>query len=202
MSRQKQETRHKGKDAKMVCHLLSKGVQHSSSSPRAHHSRQPPASQPARPPEEDTQPSRASLRSQPNWCWCRAVSSPLLSHPQPTQQCPPPPLPHDLRRAAQQILLGHEDAATHISSSAPLPPSSLWIGIHSWMMMAGSCAAAPVAGLPSLRTPPPTHLRLGGFFPCSSAARSPGGPVLGCALVPKKQTAGVARLNRVLASCR
>jgi len=64
------------------------------------------------------------------------------------------------------------------------------------MTMAGSCAAPPVAGLPSLRTPPPTHLRLGGFLPCSSAARSRGGAVLGCALGAKKQTPGV--LNRLL----
>ncbi|XP_066306407.1 uncharacterized protein [Miscanthus floridulus] len=64
------------------------------------------------------------------------------------------------------------------------------------MTMAGSCAAQLVAGLPSLRTPPPTHLRLGGFLPCSSAARSRGGAVLGCALGAKKHKPGV--LNRLL----
>ncbi|AQK96104.1 hypothetical protein ZEAMMB73_Zm00001d011178 [Zea mays] len=66
------------------------------------------------------------------------------------------------------------------------------------MTMAGSCAAVPVAGLPSLRTPMPTHLRLGGFMPCSSAARSRGAAVLGCALGARKQTPGV--LNQLL--CR
>ncbi|RLM92921.1 uncharacterized protein C2845_PM08G16130 [Panicum miliaceum] len=67
--------------------------------------------------------------------------------------------------------------------------------------MAGSCAAAPVAGLPSLRTLPPTNLRLGGFLHCSSAARSPGGPPLGWTRGAKKQTTtppAVARLNRLL----
>lgn len=66
------------------------------------------------------------------------------------------------------------------------------------MTMAGSCAAAPVAGLPSLRTPPPTNQRLGGFLPCSSAARSSGVAVLGWAKGAKKQPSGVARLNRLL----
>nr|CAB3473322.1 unnamed protein product [Digitaria exilis] len=69
------------------------------------------------------------------------------------------------------------------------------------MTMAGSCAAAPVAGLPSLRTPPPNNLRLGGFLSCSSASRSPGGAVLGWAQGTKKQTPtppAVARLNRFL----
>ncbi|KAJ1283857.1 hypothetical protein BS78_03G159300 [Paspalum vaginatum] len=69
------------------------------------------------------------------------------------------------------------------------------------MAMAGSCAASPVAGLPSLRTPSPTYLRLGGFLPCSSSARSPGGAVLGWAQGDKKQPPappGVARLNRLL----
>jgi len=69
------------------------------------------------------------------------------------------------------------------------------------MTMAGSCAAAPVAGLPSLRTPPPTNLRLGGFLHCSSAPRSPGGALLGWTQGAKKQTTtplAVARLNRGL----
>ncbi|WVZ70024.1 hypothetical protein U9M48_018730 [Paspalum notatum var. saurae] len=67
------------------------------------------------------------------------------------------------------------------------------------MTMAGSCAAAPVAGLPSLRTPPPpppSNVRLGGFLPCSSSARSPGGAALGWAQGDKKPPPGVARLNR------
>lgn len=62
--------------------------------------------------------------------------------------------------------------------------------------MAGSCAAPPVACLPSLRTLPPTHVRLSGFLPCSSAARSRGAAVLGCALGAKRQTPGL--LNRLL----
>ncbi|PUZ56198.1 hypothetical protein GQ55_5G276500 [Panicum hallii var. hallii] len=69
------------------------------------------------------------------------------------------------------------------------------------MTMAGSCAAAPVAGLPSLRTLPPTNLRLGGFLHCSSAARSPGGAPLGWTQGARKQTTtppAVARLNRLL----
>jgi hypothetical protein len=136
-----------------------------------------------------------------------AVTSPLLSssHPQPTHSnallpshltCAAP------RRAAQPSLFCPGYAATHISSSASLPPSSSWIGIDAWkwMTMAGSCAAVPVAGLPSLRTPMPTHLRLGGFMPCSSAARSRAAAVLGCALGARKQTPGV--LNQVLASYR
>ncbi|CAO2179553.1 unnamed protein product [Urochloa humidicola] len=69
------------------------------------------------------------------------------------------------------------------------------------MTMAGSCAAAPVAGLPSLRTPPPVGLRLGGFLHCSSAAWSPGGAALGWTRGAKKQAPtpqAVARLNRFL----
>ncbi|RCV25898.1 hypothetical protein SETIT_5G202200v2 [Setaria italica] len=65
------------------------------------------------------------------------------------------------------------------------------------MTMAGSCAAAPVGGLPSLRTPPRMNLRLGGFLHCSSAARSPGGVLLGWAQATKQPPA-VARLNRLL----
>ncbi|NP_001355878.1 cysteine sulfinate desulfinase/cysteine desulfurase and related enzymes [Zea mays] len=64
------------------------------------------------------------------------------------------------------------------------------------MTMAGSCAAPPVACLPSLRTLPPTHVRLSGFLPCSAAARCRGAAVLGCALGAKRQTPGV--LNRLL----
>ncbi|RLN25048.1 uncharacterized protein C2845_PM07G12850 [Panicum miliaceum] len=67
--------------------------------------------------------------------------------------------------------------------------------------MAGSCAAAPVAGLPSLRTPRPTNLRIGGFLHSALAARSPGGAPLGWTQRAKKQTTtppAVARLNRLL----
>ncbi|CAL4963131.1 unnamed protein product [Urochloa decumbens] len=69
------------------------------------------------------------------------------------------------------------------------------------MTMAGSYAAAPVAGLPSLRTPSPAGLRLVGFLRCSSAARSPGGAALGWTPGAKKQAPmpqAVARLNRFL----
>lgn len=145
----------------------------------------------------------------------RAVSSPLLSslvsspaHPASNAL---PLLPSHMtcaapRRAATLGLVTGAPPRPRTSLHAvvaPLPPLRR-LESAGRTMAAGSCAAAPVAGLPSLRTPPPTNLRIGGFFHCSSAARSPGGAVLGWTLGAKKQAPtppAVARLNRVLASC-
>ncbi|CAL4949236.1 unnamed protein product [Urochloa decumbens] len=104
------------------------------------------------------------------------------------------------RRAA---ILGSVTRAPPRTSSLraalPLPPLRR-LESAGGMTMAGSCAAAPVAGLPSLRTPP-AGLRIGGFLHCSSASRRPGGAALGWARSAKKQAPtqqAVARLNRFL----